>query len=184
MAEKKAEKAPAKNKRGVHYLTKQDKMLVLREFDQSGKVYDTCTKFGISATYFYKFKDALWDEYLHSNAKINSLSKFEKVTMESNKLRGTIEAKTSEVLLKCLNIMDQKLDNEQRRMDGNKSIKEKLLPKEITRFFQVAVPYILKLDENGTTNILQQYNKITNILNNQNIGHGNNEDTDQGDQQE
>lgn len=166
--------------RGLKKLSREEKLLVLREADISGNISETCRKFQISTPYYYKIKDLLWDDYLEEKANETHIGRFEKVAIESTKLRVTVESRAADIVLMALDVIEKKLDNEFHRLDGDEEIKEKLSFKDITNFFMVAAPYLMRSPDgenksiNG--NLMQHHTYITNILNQNTLKlkHGNN----------
>lgn len=169
--------------KGKSNLSKEERLLLLREADISGNITASCRKFNVPTMVYYNAKEALWDEYLTMKEKENRLGIVEKVVIESNNNRMTAERKAMDTLMLCLEVIDTRLQNEKSRLDGDEEITEKLSMKEMTAFFMVAAPYVLKMQAENqpiASNLMQHHTYITNILNQQTLKlNGNKQNNDQ-----
>jgi hypothetical protein len=166
----KTKKFNPKAKRVYKMMTKEDKLTLLRDYDLSGKVRETCQRYSITPRTFYQAKELYWGEYLEQKSAEGRLNQFSQITLRSNNIRAKVETETSNVLMKCLKIIDIRLDREMDRLNGNGSGEDKLRFDDITKFFAVAGPYILKTNEDEAArpkNIMEHHTFITNILNQQ-----------------
>lgn len=155
-------------------------MEVLREYDQSGlNASLVCKNHEISVATLYNWKKEYWQIYLTTKGTINNIEKVATLTsvkVENSRREAVISRKSTIVLEKVLNIIEYKLDIEEKRLQGNvegeEITEEPLTLSDLTKFFQVAAPFILKPIEangtNGAKNMMKTHSYITNILN-QNI---------------
>lgn len=153
-------------------LTKEEKLLLLREADLCQNISAACRKFEVATTYYYQIKKQLGDEYIAFREKEGTLGIIESAAIESNKRRMTVEQKAQDTLMRCLEVIDTKMENERRRLEGDEDINEKLSLKDMTQFFLVAAPYIMKIQSENNpmaTNLMQHHTYITNILNQQTL---------------
>jgi hypothetical protein len=180
------ETKPQKGKIVYNMLSKKEKISVLRDYDLNGfHVTDTCNKYSISKRFFYVIKKELWPEYVDMRGNEKRLSEFALVTKRSNEIRATVEIETSNTLVKCMKVIDIKLENELKRLAGDNTIKEKLRFDDITKFFAASAPYILKTDNGDDParpkSIAEHHTYITNILNQQtHKSNGNNQNPNSG----
>ena len=166
------------------YLTDDEKIQILKEFDESGmNPKEIIKKWNISLRSLYNFKEQLWPLYLSTKETIGAREKvatINTVKIDNSRKMALLEKKSATVIDKVLSIIEHKLDIEEMRLKGEYETDEKIPMADLTRFFQAAAPYFFKpltVDDAGVKTISKTHSYITNILNQQFNTNGNNKDT-------
>jgi transposase-like protein len=174
-----------KQKKPLVFLTDDQKLEMLREYDHSGmNAQETCKKWGISTRSLFNAKQQLWGIYESTKETMNSREKIASlnvVRVDNSRKMAVVERKAGDVLDKVLSIMQHKLDIEESRLKGNDEGETPIPVGELTKFFQVAAPYFfqpLQPDESKGKTLLNTHKYITNILNQQVNIDGNNKAKD------
>lgn len=166
------------------YLTDEQKMEILKDYDASGCAANmVCEKWKIQKSSFYEIKKQLWDIYLATfkagqteRAKINSITT---VAVKKEHVKVIIASKAASVLEKTLSIIEHRLTNEENRLididNGKKNSSEPITFRELTEFFKVAAPYHLDQlsdagGKSGGGGLVNRGTIIANILNQKHNG--------------
>ena len=184
--------AKKKERKPLVFLTEDQKLQVMKDYDES-KMSATFVsdKWGISKSALYKIKETYWPVYQTTKDTMNNRDKImtiNSVKIDSSRKMALIESKAGQVISRVLNLIEHKLDIEEKRMKGEHlemklSEKDIVTVQDLTRFFQVAAPYFLRPHDNapveaGTTT--KKHSFITQILNQQINNYGNKKDSDTG----
>lgn len=178
----------AKEKKIQVYLTDEQKLQIMREYDESNhNASMICKKWGISSRSLYNYKNQMWAIYETTKETMNNperIATLNTVKVDNSRKMALLERKSASVIEKVLNLMEFKLDLEEQRLqhkdkDEPNPVKESpITVSDLTRFFQAAAPYFfrpLQTDEGGAgKTIMKTHSYITNILNQQ--INGNNKD--------
>lgn len=176
------------------YLTEEQKMQIMKEYDLSGMAAAaTCKKFGISISNLYKIKEVYWPIYQTTKETANKIDQI--ATLNTVKVHNTrksllVETQASEVVSKVLNLMIYKLEIEENRIKGIKTVGEDGKPikfsekdivtvNDLTQFFKVAAPFFMKSVDPGhdSKGMKQTHNFIQNIMNNLTVNNHKNGNT-------
>lgn len=188
-----------KERKPLVFLTQDQKIEVMRDYDLSGMMATkVCKKWGISQSALYKIKKSYWGIYESTKESMNNRDKIttiNAVKVDTNRKMALIEKKAGDVIGRVLNMIEHKLDIEEMRMRGEVPTSESgeaiqlrrediVTVQDLTKFFQVAAPYFLKVQDAETdqnTNMARKHSFITHIMNQQIIqNNGNKENTNTG----
>jgi hypothetical protein len=149
--------------------------MILRDADLGGNILATCRKFNISAGTYYAMKKKYGDEYneiKESDIAKATVDMFETSLIKSSEIRVSVEERTKNTMIRSLDIIDLKLENEKRRLEGDEDITEKLSMKDIVSFLNVVSQYIMKPQgggDNSNRSLLEHHKHITQVLNQHNL---------------
>lgn len=155
------------------YLTEDQKMEIIKAYDESGNAKQVCKKYKIGLRTLYHYKTQLWDIYQSTKETVSNKAKIatiNNVKVDNSRRIALIERKSGDVLEKVLNIMEHKLDIEELRLKGEHDTEDKISVMELTNFFRVAAPFFfqpLVPDEAKGKTLMNTHKYITNILNQQ-----------------
>lgn len=172
----------SKTKNPPVYLTEDQKLEIIKAYDESGNANEVCKKYKIALRTLYHYKTQLWDIYQSTKESVTKkvqISTITNVKIDNSRRIALIERKSGDVLEKVLNIMEHKLDIEELRLKGEHDTEDKISVMELTNFFRVAAPFFfqpLQADEGKGKTLMNTHKYITNILNQQVNVNGNNKD--------
>jgi transposase-like protein len=157
------------------YLSEDQKMGILKDYDTPGATASqVCKKHKISLSTLYNYKREYWEIYLSTKDTVSNIDKISTITnvkIDNSRRIAAMTRKSAVVIEKVLNILEYKLDIEEKRLQGDEDVTEDAIPmSDLTKFFQVAAPYFFKPLDAGNANkdMKNTHSYITNILN-QNI---------------
>ena len=182
------------------FLDEGQKIDLLRKFDNSGmNVEYICKEYDISRSYLYKIKREYWPHYQSAKVALPATQRAAVVSatkVDSRRRIAMIENQASNVIGRVLGLIDHKISLEEMRLRGEQRIgddgepikwhdKDIVTVQDLTKFFQVAAPYFLKVVEDAPVKagtIAKKHSYLTQIFNQQinNIQNANNKDTDTG----
>lgn len=129
------------------FLTDDQKITLLRDWDESGRNVDQITRrWGIGSSTFYKIKKEFLDIYQKRKKESpevrNALMPCD-IKFDVSRRNVIVQEKTIEAMEKLLTIANEKLNREIQRQAGDESIKEIVTMKELVDFFRAMSPYVL-----------------------------------------
>jgi hypothetical protein len=168
-------------------LTEDQKLLMLKEYDESGcHAKQIIARWGIAHKTFYNTKKSYWELYLSTKDSYgirDKISNINAVKLDNSRKMATVERRAGDVLSRMLNMIENKIEREEQRMAGELTVdpREIVTINDLTNFFKAAAPYFLRLADGSAPDTLsKKHSFFTQILNQQIINNGNKENTDTG----
>lgn len=172
-----------KSRKKLVYLTEEQKMDLMKEYDLSGmSAAKVCKQYGISISALYKIKEVYWNIYKttkDTEGKRDQIATLNTIKVHNTRKAVLVETKAGQVVEKVLSLMLYKLEMEENRLRGIETIGENGEPvkyhekdiatvADLTKFFQVAAPYFMKSVDPGADGrgMKQTHSFMTNILQN------------------
>ena len=181
------------------FVDEGQKIDMLKKYDESGmNAAYVCKEFGISRSYLYKIKREYWPHYLSLKTALPATQRAAVISatkVDSKRKITMIENQASNVIGRVLGLIDYKITLEEMRLRGEQRIgedgealkwheKDIVTVQALTKFFQVAAPYFMRVVEDAPVKagtIAKKHSYLTQIFNQQiNNTNGNNKNPNTG----